>query len=113
MLLDDYLQTGNAASLSGYLTALPAAERDSARTLWQQVRASHPGALHAVGLGADARRATVARALSVLADNSSKAPGGGDRTGRAGDAQRHARRCRLLVQGRNGAISPPDGAVPR
>ena len=72
MLLDDYLQTGNAASLSGYLTALPAAERDSARALWQQVRASHPGALHAVGLGADARRATVARALSVLADN--KAP---------------------------------------
>ena len=74
MLLDDYLQTGNAASLSGYLTALPAAERDSARALWQQIRASHPGALHAVGLGADARRATVARALSVLADNSSKAP---------------------------------------
>ena len=74
MLLDDYLQTGNAASLNGYLTALPAAERDSARALWQQVRASHPGALHAVGLGADARRATVARALSVLADNSSKAP---------------------------------------
>ena len=74
MLLDDYLQTGNAASLSGYLTALPAAERDSTRALWQQVRASHPGALHAVGLGADARRATVARALSVLADNSSKAP---------------------------------------
>ena len=74
MLLDDYLQTGNAASLNGYLTALPAAERDSARALWQQVRASHPGALHAVGLGADARRTTVARALSVLADNSSKAP---------------------------------------
>ena len=74
MLLDDYLQTGDAASLNGYLTALPAAERDSARALWQQVRASHPGALHAVGLGADARRATVARALSVLADNSSKAP---------------------------------------
>ena len=74
MLLDDYLQTGNAASLSGYLTALPTAERDSARTLWQQVRTSHPGALHAVGLGADARRATVAQALSVLADNSSKAP---------------------------------------
>lgn len=74
MLLDDYLQTGNAASLSDYLTALPAAERDSARALWQQVRTSHPGALHAVGLGADARRTTVARALSVLADNSSKAP---------------------------------------
>ena len=74
MLLDDYLQTGDAASLNGYLTALPAAERDSARALWQQVRASHPGALHAVGLGADARRTTVARALSVLADNSSKAP---------------------------------------
>ena len=74
MLLDDYLQTGNAASLSGYLTALPAAERDSARALWQQVRTSHPGVLHAVGLGADARRATVAQALSVLADNSSKAP---------------------------------------
>ena len=74
MLLDDYLQTGDAASLNGYLTALPAAERDSARALWQQVRTSHPGALHAVGLGADARRATVARALSVLADNSSKAP---------------------------------------
>ena len=74
MLLDDYLQTGNAASLNGYLTALPAAERDSARALWQQVRTSHPGALHAVGLGADARRATVTRALSVLADNSSKAP---------------------------------------
>ena len=74
MLLDDYLQTGNAASLNGYLTALPAVERESARTLWQQVRASHPGALHAVGLGADVRRATVARALSVLADNSSKAP---------------------------------------
>ena len=74
MLLDDYLQTGDAASLNGYLTALPAAERESARALWQQVRASHPGALHAVGLGADVRRATVARALSVLADNSSKAP---------------------------------------
>lgn len=74
MLLDDYLQTGNAASLNGYLTALPAAERDSARALWQQVRTSHPGALHAVGLGADVRRATVARAFSVLADNSSKAP---------------------------------------
>lgn len=74
MLLDDYLQTGDAASLNGYLTALPAAERESARALWQQVRASHPGTLHAVGLGADARRATVARALSVLADNSSKAP---------------------------------------
>ena len=74
MLLDDYLQTGDAASLNGYLTALPAAERDSARALWQQVRTSHPGALHAVGLGADARRATVAQALSVLADNSSKAP---------------------------------------
>ena len=74
MLLDDYLQTGDAASLSGYLTALPAAERDSARTLWQQVRTSHPGALHAVGLGADVRRATVAQALSVLADNSSKVP---------------------------------------
>ena len=74
MLLDDYLQTGDAASLNGYLTVLPAAERDSARALWQQVRASHPGALHAVGLGADVRRATVARALSVLADNSSKAP---------------------------------------
>lgn len=74
MLLDDYLQTGDAASLSGYLTALPAAERDSARALWRQVRTSHPGALHAVGLGADARRTTVARALSVLADNSSKAP---------------------------------------
>lgn len=74
MLLDDYLQTGNTASLNGYLTALPAAERESARALWQQVRASHPGALHAVGLGADARRATVARALAVLADNSSKAP---------------------------------------
>ena len=74
MLLDDYLQTGNAASLNDYLTALPAAERDSACALWQQVRTSHPGALHAVGLGADVRRATVARALSVLADNSSKAP---------------------------------------
>lgn len=74
MLLDDYLQTGNAASLNGYLTALPAVERENARALWQQVRASHPGALHAVGLGADARRATVARALSVLADNSSKTP---------------------------------------
>ena len=74
MLLDDYLQTGDAASLNGYLTALPAAERESARALWQQVRTSHPGALHAVGLGADARRATVAQALSVLADNSSKAP---------------------------------------
>ena len=74
MLLDDYLQTGDAASLNGYLTALPTAERESARALWQQVHTSHPGALHAVGLGADARRATVARALSVLADNSSKAP---------------------------------------
>ena len=74
MLLDDYLQTGDAASLNGYLTALPTAERESARALWQQVHTSHPGALHAVGLGADARRATVARALSVLADNSRKAP---------------------------------------
>ncbi|WP_455501708.1 LCP family protein [Gemmiger sp.] len=74
VLLDNYLQTGNAESLTSYLAVLPADERTSARTLWEGVYRSYPGAFHAAGLGADARSATVGKALSVLANASYKTP---------------------------------------
>ena len=53
---------------------LPAADRDSARTLWEGIYRSYPGVFHAAGLGADARSATVGKALSVLANASSNYP---------------------------------------
>ena len=74
VLLDNYLQTGSAESLDSYLAVLPAADRDSARTLWQGVYQSYPGAFHAAGLGADARSATVGKALTMLANASHNYP---------------------------------------
>ncbi len=74
VLLDNYLQTGNTESLDGYLAVLPAADRDSARTLWEHVRTSYPGVFHAVGLGADTRSATTGKALTVLANASYNTP---------------------------------------
>ena len=74
VLLDHYLQTGNAESLNSYLSVLPAADRASARTLWEGVYRSYPGALHAAGLGSDARSATVGKALTVLANASYNTP---------------------------------------
>ena len=74
VLLDNYLQTGSAESLDSYLAVLSAADRDSARTLWQGVYQSYPGAFHAVGLGADARSATVGKALTTLANASHNYP---------------------------------------
>ena len=74
VLLDNYLQTGSAESLDSYLAVLPAADRDNARTLWQGVYQSYPGAFHAAGLGADARSATVGKALTTLANVSHNYP---------------------------------------
>lgn len=74
VLLDNYLQIGSAESLDSYLAVLPAADRDSARTLWQGVYQSYPGAFHAAGLGADARSATVGKALTTLANASHNYP---------------------------------------
>ena len=74
VLLDNYLQTGSAESLDSYLAVLPAADRDSARTLWQGVYQSYPGAFHAAGLSADARSATVGKALTTLANASHNYP---------------------------------------
>ena len=74
VLLNNYLQTGSAESLDSYLAVLPAADRDSARTLWQGVYQSYPGAFHAAGLGADARSATVGKALTTLANASRNYP---------------------------------------
>lgn len=74
VLLDNYLQTGSAESLDSYLAVLPAADRDSARTLWQGVYQSYPGVFHAAGLGADARSATVGKSLTTLANASYNYP---------------------------------------
>ena len=74
VLLDNYLQTGNTESLDSYLAVLPADDRDSARTLWEGIYRSYPGVFHAAGLGADARSATVGKALSVLANASYNYP---------------------------------------
>ena len=74
VLLDNYLQTGSAESLDSYLAVLPAADRDSARTLWQGVYQSYPGVFHAAGLGADARSATVGKSLTTLASASHNYP---------------------------------------
>ena len=53
---------------------LPADRRDSARTLWEHVRTRYPGVFHAAGLGADARSATVGKALTMLANASHNTP---------------------------------------
>ena len=74
VLLDNYLQTGNTESLDSYLSVLPADSRDSARILWQGVYRSYPGVFHAAGLGADARSATVGKALTTLANASYNYP---------------------------------------
>ena len=74
VLLDNYLQTGNTGSLDSYLSVLPADRRDSARTLWEHVRTRYSGVFHAAGLGADARSATVGKALTVLANASHNTP---------------------------------------
>lgn len=51
VLLDNYLQTGNTEGLDGYLAVLPAADRDSARTLWEGIYRSYPGVFHAAAWG--------------------------------------------------------------
>ena len=67
ILLDNYLQTGTAASLDRYLAVLPSADRDAAKTMWQAVYASYPGRLHAVGMGSDKSDAVIGQALETLA----------------------------------------------
>ena len=66
-LLDNYLQTGAAASLDRYLAVLPKADRDDAKAMWQSVCASYPGRLHAVGMGTDKSDAVIGQALETLA----------------------------------------------
>ena len=66
-LLDNYLQTGAAASLDRYLAVLPKADRDDAKAIWQAVYASYPGRLHAVGMGTDKSDAVIGQALETLA----------------------------------------------
>ena len=66
-LLDNYLQTGAAASLDRYLAVLPKADRDDAKAMWQAVYASYPGRLHAVGMGTDKSDAVIGQALETLA----------------------------------------------
>ena len=65
-LLDNYLQTGAAASLDRYLAVLPKADRDDAKAMWQAVYASYPGRLHAVGMGTDKSDAVIGQALETL-----------------------------------------------
>ena len=65
-LLDNYLQTGVAASLDRYLAVLPKADRDDAKAMWQAVYASYPGRLHAVGMGTDNSDAVIGQALETL-----------------------------------------------
>ena len=66
-LLDNYLQTGAAASLDRYLAVLPKADRDDAKVMWQAVYASYPGRMHAVGMGTDNSDAVIGQALETLA----------------------------------------------
>jgi LCP family protein required for cell wall assembly len=66
-LLDNYLQTGAAASLDRYLAVLPKADRDDAKAMWQAVYTSYPGRLHAVGMGTDKSDAVIGQALETLA----------------------------------------------
>ena len=73
-LLDNYLQTGAAASLDRYLAVLPKADRDDAKATWQAVYASYPGRLHAVGMGTDKSDAVIGQALETLASQTWNTP---------------------------------------
>jgi len=73
-LLDNYLQTGAAASLDRYLAVLPKADRDDAKAMWQTVCASYPGRLHAVGVGTDKSDAVIGQALETLASQIRNTP---------------------------------------
>ena len=73
-LLDNYLQTGAAASLDRYLAVLPKADRDDAKAMWQAVYASYPGRLHAVGMGTDKSDAVIGQALETLASQIRNTP---------------------------------------
>ena len=73
-LLDNYLQTGAAASLDRYLAVLPRADRDDAKAMWQAVYASYPGRLHAVGMGTDKSDAVIGQALETLASQIRNTP---------------------------------------
>lgn len=74
MLLDDYLQTGDTASLNRYLATLPAEQREESRTMWQDLYASYPGMLHAAGLGTDKTSSTVAYAVNLLLEGNYNTP---------------------------------------
>ena len=73
-LLDNYLQTGAAASLDRYLAVLPKADRDDAKAMWQAVYASYLGRLHAVGMGTDKSDAVIGQALETLASQIRNTP---------------------------------------
>ena len=73
-LLDNYLQTGAAASLDRYLAVLSKADRDDAKATWQAVYASYPGRLHAVGMGTDKSDAVIGQALETLASQIRNTP---------------------------------------
>ena len=73
-LLDNYLQTGAAASLDRYLAVLPKADRDDAKATWQAVYASYPGRMHAVGMGTDNSDAVIGQALETLASQIRNTP---------------------------------------
>ena len=73
-LLDNYLQTGAAASLDRYLAVLPKADRDDAKAMWQAVYASYPGRLHAVGMGTDKSDAVIGQVLETLASQIRNTP---------------------------------------
>ena len=73
-LLDNYLQTGTAASLDRYLAVLPKADRDDAKAMWQAVYASYPGRLHAVGMGTDKSDAVIGQAFETLASQIRNTP---------------------------------------
>lgn len=73
-LLDNYLQTGAAASLDRYLAVLPKADRDDAKAMWQAVYASYPCRLHAVGMGTDNSDAVIGQALETLASQIRNTP---------------------------------------
>ena len=67
VLLDRYLQTGDARTLEQYLLAHPAAERAQLRAMWQDLYALYPGQLRAVGLGEDQSAAVTGYAVQALA----------------------------------------------
>lgn len=67
ILLDRYLQTGDTAALTQYLSALPQAQRAAARAAWQNVYLRWPGMLHAAGLGEEKSMAAAGYAAAALA----------------------------------------------